>query len=53
MKQISSPLLALGFVFFTLLSLLSVNPTWESGPLALSDNGVRVSEVGLRVTFQQ
>lgn len=53
MKQISSPLLALVFVFFTLLSLLSVNPTWESGPLALAGNGVRVSEVGLRVTFQQ
>jgi len=53
MKQISSTLLALVFVFFTLLSLLSVNPTWENGPLALSDNGERLSDVGLRVTFQQ
>ena len=53
MKQISSSVLALVFVFFTLLSLLSVNPTRESGPLALSNAGARVSEVGLRVTFQQ
>ncbi len=53
MKHISSTLLALVFVFFTLLSLLSVNPTWENGPLALSDNGERLSDVGLRVTFQQ
>lgn len=53
MKQISSTFLALVFVFFTLLSLLSVNPTWESGPLALSDDGAKVSEVGLRVTFQR
>lgn len=53
MKQISSSVLALVFVFFTLLSLLSVNPTRESGPLALSNGGTRVSEVGLRVTFQQ
>lgn len=53
MKPISSTVLALVFVFFTLLSLLSVNPTRESGPLALSDDGGRVSDVGLRVTFQR
>lgn len=53
MKQISSTLLALAFVFFTLVSLILVKPSWESGPLALSDGGSRVSEVGLRINFQR
>ena len=53
MKQISSTVLALVFVFFTLLSLLSVNPTRESGPVALTNDGARVSDIGLRVTFHR
>jgi hypothetical protein len=53
MKPISGTVLALVFVLFTLLSLLSVKPSWENGPPALSDGGARVSEVGLRVTFQR
>ena len=53
MKHISSTLVALAFVFFSLISLLSVKQTWESAPSALSDDGPRVSEIGLRVTFQR
>jgi hypothetical protein len=52
MKSISSTVLALVFVFFMLLSLLSVKPTWDSGPMALSDEGTRVSDIGLRITLQ-
>jgi hypothetical protein len=53
MSRISGTILALVFVFFALISLLTVKPTWEKGPLALSDDTPRVSEVGLRVNFQQ
>jgi hypothetical protein len=52
MKSISSTVLALVFVFFMLLSLLSVKPTRESGPMALSDESTRVSDIGLRITLQ-
>jgi hypothetical protein len=53
MNQLSATLLALGFVIFTLVSLLSVKPTWDSERLALSDDGPKVSEIGLRVNFQR
>ncbi|HVO92192.1 MAG TPA: hypothetical protein VMT22_05095 [Terriglobales bacterium] len=53
MTRISPALLALAFVFFSLLSLLSVKPTWDSKPSPLADGGSRVSEIGLRVTFQR
>ncbi|HUF40743.1 MAG TPA: hypothetical protein VMR20_02205 [Verrucomicrobiae bacterium] len=52
-KPFSGPILALFFVLFILLSLLTVKPTSESGPAALADDTPRVSEVGLLVTFQR
>lgn len=52
MTRISPALLALAFVFFSLLSLLSAKPTWDSKPSPLVDGGTRVSEVGLRVNLQ-
>ena len=48
MKSMSGTLLALGFVFFTLLSLLSVGRSWNPSVLPLADNEQRISELGLR-----
>ena len=53
MNRILPVLLALAFVFFSLISLLSANPTWDSNASPLAEDGVRVSEVGLRVSFQR
>ena len=53
MKHISITLLALVFVFFSLISLLSVNPTWDTSSSRLADNPSRISEVGLRITMQR
>ena len=53
MKGISSTLLALVFVFLSLISLLSVNPTWDTPASQLGDNPSRISEVGLRITMQR
>lgn len=47
MKGLSGTLLALGFVFFSLFVLLSINRSWESSSVPL-DNERRVSELGLR-----
>jgi hypothetical protein len=52
MERISPVILALAFVFFSLISLLSANPTWDSNLSPLADGGIRVSEIGLRITFQ-
>jgi hypothetical protein len=48
MKSISGTMLALIFIFLSLISLLSVNPTWDDGFSALPDDQARVSEIGLR-----
>ena len=48
MKGLSGTLLALVFVFFSLLSLMSVHPTWDSSMIQLDDSEARVSELGLR-----
>ena len=48
MKSMSGTLLALGFVFFTLLSLLSVGRSWNTSSSPLADNEPRISELGLR-----
>jgi hypothetical protein len=53
MTNISSTLLALVFVFLSLISLLSVNPTWDTSASPLGDNPSRISEVGLRITMQR
>ena len=39
-----STLLALLFAFFSLISLLSVNPTWDTSTSQLGDNPSRMSE---------
>ncbi len=48
MKGLSGTLLALVFVFFSLLSLMSVHRSWESSLVQLDDTDTRVSELGLR-----
>ncbi len=53
MKSISGTIVALVFVFFTLISLLSVNPSWENESSALVNNQTRVSDLGLRFAFQK
>jgi len=53
MKSLSGTLLALAFVFFSLISLLSVNRTWEDAFLPLADNESKVSELGLRFNMQR
>jgi hypothetical protein len=53
MKGVSGALLALIFVFFSLLSLISVNPTWEESFVTVIDNQSRVSELGLRFALQK
>jgi hypothetical protein len=52
MKSLSGTLLALAFVCFTLISLLSVNHTWEDVFLQLGDNESKISELGLRFNLQ-
>jgi hypothetical protein len=53
MKGISGTLLALAFVFFSLLSLVSVNRTWDTHLIQLADSESRVSELGLRFNMQR
>ncbi len=53
MTNITSTLLALLFVFLSLISLLSVSPTWDTSSSQLADNPLRISEVGLRITMQR
>jgi hypothetical protein len=53
MKNISSTLLALVFVFFSLISLMSVNRSWDNSPSQLGDAPSRVSELGLRFAMQR
>lgn len=48
MKGLSGTLLALVFVFFSLISLMVVNRNWDSSLVPLNDNETRVSELGLR-----
>ena len=53
MTNISSTLLALVFVFLSLISLLSVKPNWNTSELQLGDNPSRISEVGLRSRMER
>ena len=49
----TSTLLALVFVFLSLISLLWANPTWDTAELQLGDNPSRISELGLRSRMQR
>jgi hypothetical protein len=45
--------LALAFAFFSLISLLTLAHESDSRMAGLTDDPARVSEIGLRVTFQR
>jgi len=47
------PFLALVFAFFSLLSLLMTPQDSDSRIVLSRDSSARVSEIGLRVTFQR
>jgi hypothetical protein len=53
MKNISSTLLALVFVFFSLMSLIAVDRSWNNSPSQLGDTPSRVSDLGLRFAMQR
>lgn len=53
MKDLSGTLVALAFAFFSLISLIAVNRTWENSPVQLADTESRVSELGLRFNMQR
>jgi hypothetical protein len=53
MKGIPGTLLALIFVFFSLLSMLTANRTWEKSLVPVGDNESRISELGLRFALQR
>ena len=52
MKGLPVAVLALVFAFFSLMSLLTAARESDSPSAASADGPPRVSEVGLRVTFQ-
>ena len=49
----TSTQLALFFVCLSLISLLWVNPTWDTSESQLGDNPPRISEVGLRSKMER
>ena len=53
MRDLCRTILALIFVFFTLMSLLSVNPNWDKTLPPITDDQSRVSELGLRFAFHK
>jgi hypothetical protein len=53
MKGLPIAVLALAFAFFSLISLLTVAHESDSRMAGLSDDPAKVSEIGLRVTFQR
>lgn len=53
MKGFLSPVLALFFAFYALISLLSMHPTWERGQSMLPVNYAKVSDLGLRFAFHK
>ena len=53
MKDISGALVALAFTILSLLTLLTVKPSWESSRSAVAIDEASVSEVGLRVQMQR
>ena len=53
MKDITAALLAIVFVLYSLIALLSVELNQDSTSSPLVSNQERISEVGLRVAFQR
>jgi hypothetical protein len=53
MKNITAALLAIGFVLYSLIALLSVERNQDSTRSPLVSNQETISDLGLRVTFQQ
>jgi hypothetical protein len=49
----TSTFLTFVFVLLSLISLLWVNPTWDTSESQLGDNPSRISEVGLRTRMEQ
>jgi hypothetical protein len=52
MKGLPGTLLALAFVCFTLISLISVNHDWHSALVQLATDESKVSELGLRFVMR-
>jgi hypothetical protein len=52
MKDIMTALLAMGFVLYSLIALLSVERNQDSRNSPLVTNQERISELGLRVSFE-
>jgi hypothetical protein len=52
MKGLPGTLLALAFVCFTLISLISINRDWDSALVQLTADESKVSELGLRFIMQ-
>jgi hypothetical protein len=53
MKDITAELLAIVFVLYSLIALLSVERNQDSTSSPLVSNQERISELGLRVAFQR
>jgi hypothetical protein len=53
MKGITAALLAIGFVLYLLIALLSIERNQDSTSSPLVSNQERISELGLRVAFQR
>jgi hypothetical protein len=53
MKNIIAAVLAIGFVLYSLIALLSIERNQDSTSLPLVSNQERISEIGLRVAFQR
>jgi hypothetical protein len=53
MKDIKAALLAIVFVLYSLIALLSVDLNQDSTSSPLVSNQERISELGLRVAFQR
>ena len=53
MKDTTAALLAMGFVLYLLIALVSVERNRDSTSSPLVSNQERVSELGLRVAFQR
>ena len=52
MKDITAALLAMAFVLYLLIALLSVERNRDSTSSPLVSNQEKISELGLRVAFQ-
>jgi len=53
MKDITAALLAIVFVLYSLIALLSVERNQDNTSSPLVSNQERISELGLRVAFQR